>query len=131
MLLQDMETESKDRLRKEEAKFNHAISKVQKDLAVRVALANGWEEDVRVLKHRVDTLECNNQSMLDVTMALKERSAVAEGKEMALQAEHRLRVGQLEEQLKSGTCDLYALQLAKALSESELRVRCIHPECFK
>lgn len=105
------------------ADWANKLTEAHRELAVRTALSNGWEQDVKLLRAKVQELEQQNKNMADAMVGLKERSALAAGKELALQAACTARVATLNEELRACKHAGDAAVLEKAKVEASLKVR--------
>lgn len=98
------------------------MTEAHRELAVKVALASGWERDVKALRQKVQELEHQNNTLADASMVLREHSAVAEGKELALRAEHREKLHRIEEELRASKQAGESAIIERAKSEASLKV---------
>jgi hypothetical protein len=124
--MQEKERHFKEGMEKMAESIEVATTDLKGKLAVQAALANGWGNEVRELTHKLKALEEAHKLLLDTSTGLKEQKAFAEGKTLAIKAQHELAVSQLRAELKQQKQEAHALQDAKAVLNSQLHVRLCH-----
>jgi hypothetical protein len=124
--MQEKERHLKEGMEKMAESIEVASTDLKGKLAVQAALANGWGSEVRELTHKLKALEEAHKLLLDTSTGLKEQKAFAEGKALAIKAQHELAVSQLRAELQQQKQEAHALQDAKGVLNSQLHVRLCH-----